>query len=59
MKTIARRRLLALEREWNYDAGYMHEILDAGGLEALMAVANLDKLSNCPARHSGRTILRG
>lgn len=46
MKTIARRRLLAFEREWNYDAGYMHEILDAGGLEALMAVANLDKLSN-------------
>ena len=46
MKTIARRRLEAFEREWNYDAGYMHEILDAGGLEALMAVANLDKLSN-------------
>ena len=46
MKTIARRRLEAFEREWNYDAGYMHEILDAGGLEALMAVANLDKISN-------------
>ena len=46
MKTIARRRLEAFEREWNYDAAYMHEILDAGGLEALMAVANLDKISN-------------
>src|SRR5277367_6976644 len=46
MKTIARRRLEAFEREWNYDAGYMHEILDAGGLEALMAVAGLEKISN-------------
>jgi hypothetical protein len=46
MKTIARRRLTAFEREWNYDAAYMHEILDAGGLEAMMAIANLDKISN-------------
>jgi hypothetical protein len=46
MKTIARRRLEAFEREWNYDAAYMHEILEAGGVEALIAVANLDKISN-------------
>jgi hypothetical protein len=42
---IARRRLLAFGREWNYDTAYMQEILDAGGVEALMAVANLQKIS--------------
>ena len=46
LASLAKRRLQAFGREWNYDTTYMQEILDAGGLEALSAVADLQKISN-------------
>jgi alkylhydroperoxidase family enzyme len=46
LETLARRRLEAFARDWNYDTAYLREILEAGGLEALAPVGNLQKLTS-------------
>src|SRR5262249_41929835 len=45
IKWFLRRRLAAFERAWNYDAGYMHEILEAdpSALIAFSKVASLGR----------------
>lgn len=43
-KWLARKQLDAFERKWNYDTGYVREILDEAGLGALMPLQALQKL---------------
>jgi hypothetical protein len=43
IKWLLRRRLAAFERAWNYDASYMHEVLDADP-SALMAFSKVASL---------------
>jgi len=43
IKWLLRRRLAAVERAWNYDASYMHEVLDADP-SALMAFSKVASL---------------
>lgn len=49
---IARRFLDRFGREWGYDVGYMHEVLDAGGYDAVKPLMALKKVSaytgDCP-----------
>ena len=49
---FAKRWLDKFGREWGYDVGYMHEVLEAGGIEALKPIMTLQKVSaykgDCP-----------
>ena len=45
LKRIAHARIHRLERAMDYDMTYVHEIVDAGGYEALAPLAALAKLS--------------
>ena len=44
LKAIARKGIESFEKQWGYDASYLHEILDEGGLDAVMAVNGVTKL---------------
>src|SRR5215469_4435202 len=44
IKWLLRRRLAAFERTWNYDAAYLHEMLDADA-RALMLFGKVQALS--------------
>jgi hypothetical protein len=43
-KWLARKQLDAFERKWQYDTGYVREILDEAGLAAAMPLQALQKL---------------
>jgi hypothetical protein len=45
LKSLARRQLQAFAREWNYDTAYMQEILEAGGLDALIPFMKFQKMA--------------
>jgi alkylhydroperoxidase family enzyme len=59
---FVKRRLDAFQREWNYDLDYAREMLDAGGIEAVMPMWSLEKISayrrDCPrdAYHAARIV---
>ena len=42
---LARRYLNRFGREWEYDVSYMHEVPDAGGLDAVKPMIALQKVS--------------
>lgn len=41
---FVRRQLERFERRWQYDASYMREVLDEGGIGALLPMQTLQKL---------------
>jgi hypothetical protein len=49
---LAKRWLDKFGRTWGYDVGYMHDVLDAGGIEAIKPIMALQKVSayraDCP-----------
>jgi len=49
---FAKRYLDRFGRQWEYDVSYMHDVLDAGGLEAIKPMMALQKVSayraDCP-----------
>jgi hypothetical protein len=51
-KWFAGKWLDKFEREWGYDVGYMRDVLDAGGFEALKPIMALQKVAayraDCP-----------
>ncbi len=42
---LARRAIAAFERRWNYDASYLREVLDEGGVGAILPLDALNKVS--------------
>ncbi|HVA27129.1 MAG TPA: hypothetical protein VNF68_03050 [Candidatus Baltobacteraceae bacterium] len=42
---FAKKQLDRFEREWNYDVGYMRSILNDGGMDALMPMSAMTKIS--------------
>ena len=44
-ESFARKGIEKFEREWDYDASYMRDILDAGGMPAIMAVQGVQKMA--------------
>lgn len=43
---FARRKLDRFEKEWSYDVGYLREVLECGGIDALMPMAGMEKISS-------------
>lgn len=46
LKWIAKKQVGAFERRWNYDAGYVREIIDEAGLSAALPLQALEKVSS-------------
>jgi hypothetical protein len=44
LKYLARRAVAAFERRWNYDASYVREVLDEGGVAAILPLDALTKV---------------
>jgi len=44
LKWFVKKQLAAFERRWNYDTGYMREIVDEAGVDAVMPMQGLQKL---------------
>jgi hypothetical protein len=64
LKWLARKQLEKFERRWGYDTGYVREILDEAGLQAIMPLQALGKLSgfrrNVPLdAYAGATLTAG
>ncbi|MGZ3533226.1 MAG: hypothetical protein ACXVAR_17285 [Vulcanimicrobiaceae bacterium] len=45
LKWFVKKQLEAFERRWNYDTGYVREIVDEAGVDAVMPMQGLQKLS--------------
>ena len=43
---IARRKLDRFEKEWSYDVGYLRDVLECGGIDALAPMAGMEKISS-------------
>ena len=56
IKWLLRRQLAAFERTWNYDAAYLHEMLDADPW-ATAQTGLAQPLAHFLALSSGQTIL--
>lgn len=44
LKWFVKKQLEAFQRRWNYDTGYMREIVDEAGVDAVMPMQGLQKL---------------